>query len=109
MGELQVLPSAPSPKGKKAKQILVEHGANELIFAVVGHVGSGPGVIANSLREILENPAGGSYDTTIIKASDKIKEWAKANSEPVVGAGLRRRCVVPGPCVVPRLSCRICF
>lgn len=83
MGEPQVLPSSPSPKGKKAKQILVEHGANELIFAVVGHVGSGPGVIANSLREILESPAGGSYDTTIIKASDKIKEWAKANSEPV--------------------------
>jgi len=86
MGIPQVRLSPPTPKGKEAQQILLEHGANELIFAVVGHVGSGPGVIAKSLKEILESPSGGSYETTIIKASDKIKEWATANSESIPSA-----------------------
>lgn len=83
MGIPKALPSSSFPKGKKAKQILVEHGANELIFAVVGHVGSGPGKIAESLKEILESSPGGSYETSIIKASDKIKEWAQSNGEAI--------------------------
>lgn len=75
---LQLVKTEP---GQDSRQILVEHESRELIFAIVGHVGSGPGFIAQSLKAILESPSAGSYDTSIIKASNKIKEWATANGE----------------------------
>ncbi|THJ12287.1 MAG: hypothetical protein CAF43_006470 [Nitrospira sp. CG24C] len=70
---------------KQAREILAEHSANELIFAVVGHVGSGTSEIARSLKSILESKAlpGGPYETEVIKASDRIREWAKREGEAV--------------------------
>lgn len=83
MGVPDISPASPTSSGKKSRQILAEHDANELIFAVVGHVGSGPGTVAKSLCEILQSASGGPYDVAIIKASEKIREWAKTNGQEV--------------------------
>lgn len=50
--------------------------ARELVFAVVGPMGSGPGKIAQILNEMLEK---NEYDSKIFKASDIIEEWLKNN------------------------------
>lgn len=81
----QVISISQSTKAKDARETLAEHGANELIFAIVGHVGSGTSTVARTLKEILENPAlpDGPYDAEIIKASDRIREWASSVEESV--------------------------
>ena len=38
-----------------SQSVLRQHDANELVFAVVGHVGSGTSEVAEKLKEILEN------------------------------------------------------
>jgi hypothetical protein len=55
--------------------------ANELIFAVVGPVGSGTSEIAEALEGLL---AKFGYDPTILKAREVIEEWAakKGTSSP---------------------------
>ena len=75
----KVIPLSQIKKTKQAREILAEHSANELIFAVVGHVGSGTSTVARSLKSIIEDMTfpGGPYDSEIIKASDRIREWAK--------------------------------
>jgi len=50
--------------------------ANEIIFAVVGPIGSGTSTVANSLFSLLE---GQGYKTAIVKASEIIKAWAIEN------------------------------
>lgn len=55
-----------------------EH-AHELIFAVVGHVGSGTSEIAEQLQQVLSET--GTRQVQVLKASDAIREWAKANGE----------------------------
>lgn len=84
MGAPEIVPISRARPGKDAREILAANMANELIFAVVGHVGSGTSEIARNLKEILELPSlpGGPYDTEIIKASDRIREWAKMEGKP---------------------------
>lgn len=55
-----------------------EH-AHELIFAVVGHVGSGTSEIAEQLQQVLSDT--GTTQVHILKASDTIRDWAIANGE----------------------------
>ncbi len=58
---------------RESSQSLIQGSAgNELIFAVVGHVGSGTSAIANDLKQVLTHQklVGGSYDTEILKASE---------------------------------------
>ena len=64
-----------------SRGLVLKHVANELVFAVVGHVGSGTSEIADSLKDILadENLQGGKFDAHIIKASAIIKDWADSN------------------------------
>lgn len=69
--------------GDHSKDILRHQDANELVFAVVGHVGSGTSVIAEHLREALETFKGGRYVTTILKAREDILAWANANDHPL--------------------------
>ncbi len=75
----QVAPSVGS------REVLKEHAANELVFAVVGHVGSGTSEVAEKLKEILENKSlkDGPYETEILKARESITEWAKNNGHAV--------------------------
>ena len=65
-----------------AKEKVLGNAANEVVFAVVGHVGSGTSEIAIQLRHLLmqQQLHGGPFDVEIIKARDVIEEWAKANA-----------------------------
>jgi deoxycytidylate deaminase len=80
--------------GREARELIAAHDAKELIFAIVGHVGSGTSEIADALKVILEAPGllGGPYDTVIIKASDRITDWAtkKGHSIPPLSDKLER-------------------
>jgi deoxycytidylate deaminase len=71
--------------GKSARDTLLQNAANELVFAVVGHVGSGTTEIANKLMSLLEDPGaiGQSYDASYIKATDLISAWATRTGKAV--------------------------
>ena len=68
---------------KSAQATMLEHAANELVFAVVGHVGSGTTKIAEALRTLLQRKGlpGGAYDVEVIKGRDVIAEWAAKNGK----------------------------
>lgn len=77
-----------------SRGLLLKHAANEFIFAVVGHVGSGTSEIADALRDALQDPSlpGGAFVVQTLKASDTITEWARKNGEviPEKGKGIER-------------------
>ena len=70
---------------KHSERVVRSHVANEFVFAVVGHVGSGTSQIATMLQSALENASlrGGPFDATILKARNEIQDWAKASGENV--------------------------
>jgi deoxycytidylate deaminase len=70
---------------KSAKETIIENAANELVFAVVGHVGSGTTEIAKKLISLLQDGGaiGDIYDVSYIKATDLISEWAQKHDKPV--------------------------
>lgn len=69
---------------KPSKAIVLDRAANEIVFAVVGHVGSGTSEIANTLKGLLEGPLeGGSFDVEILKARDVIQAWAESAGKPL--------------------------
>lgn len=84
-----------SPKihvvGDGAEQLLSNANSNELVFAVVGHVGSGTSEVAQALKSSLEREGqvGGSFEVNIIKASDIIKAWIEANGDQVLKGGIK--------------------
>lgn len=61
--------------GEKAQHVLSGENSNELIFAVVGHVGSGTSEVAEVLKSSLEREGllGGVFEAHIVKASEVIK------------------------------------
>lgn len=64
---------------------ILQQAANELIFAVVGHVGSGTSVVAKTLANILRDSSLSSpYEVQIIKATDVITAWAKSSGRPIL-------------------------
>jgi len=77
---LRVLPRSREEDSKGA---VLRHAANELVFAVVGHVGSGTSEIAKALKESLDDPAlpGGVFNVELLKASDVIIDWARECGE----------------------------
>jgi hypothetical protein len=80
------LPRSFQPtRSEDSKRLVLNHAANELVFAVVGHVGSGTSEIAEALKENLSSSVlpGGAFQTQIIKASLVIKEWARERQEPI--------------------------
>lgn len=67
----------------ESKGVVLEQAANEFVFAVVGHVGSGTSEIAMALKGLLSASSGGSFDVEILKAREVIRDWAvSANLEP---------------------------
>src|SRR5687768_8093488 len=74
-----------------ARQIFAQFAANELVFAVVGHVGSGTTTIATALQKLLQRPGadGDSYDTIILKARNVIADWAKSTGESIPQEGTK--------------------
>lgn len=75
--------SLETTSAKPSREIVLEATANELVVAVVGHVGSGTSEIAEALRDLLEQEdlPGGSYQSVILKARKEIEDWATAVGE----------------------------
>jgi len=76
---------APATKtpAKSSQEVVLQHAANELIFGVVGHVGSGTSEIARQLKSQLglESLPGGPFDAEVLKASGEIVAWLKETGE----------------------------
>lgn len=70
-----------------SRSAIVGSGSNELIFAVVGHAGSGTSVIAKALAEILRDTElkNRKFEVHLLKAREVIKQWAenKAKTAPI--------------------------
>lgn len=69
-----------SPRSRKQSQeLLREQMANEFVFAVVGHVGSGTSTVAEQLRQILVKfeLRGTPFEVEILKARKQIESWAQ--------------------------------
>jgi ABC-type glutathione transport system ATPase component len=75
---VQAVPTASN--AVDSRTAVLEFAAGELVFAVVGHVGSGTSTIAQGLRGLLQ-PRG--YDVEILKARDVIAEWATKEGIPL--------------------------
>ncbi|HLH90135.1 MAG TPA: anti-phage dCTP deaminase [Xanthobacteraceae bacterium] len=71
--------------GVDSKTAVLQHAANELIFAVVGHVGSGTSTVANVLAELLASSSlpGGEYDVEVLRARNEIEGWARSTGHTV--------------------------
>lgn len=65
--------------GENSEKIIRSSTSAELVFAVVGHVGSGTSTIAKMLSALLEDETrvGGAFETTIFSARDAIALWAE--------------------------------
>ncbi len=69
--------SSSAAKGAaESKGVVLQQAANEFVFAVVGHVGSGTSEIATALKGLLSGATGGSFDVEILKAREVIRAWA---------------------------------
>lgn len=77
----------PAAAGAKlgARRILREAAANEYVFAVVGHVGSGTSEIAEILKAVMseERVETQPFEVIQLKSSEVIVEWANANGKPI--------------------------
>ena len=81
--------TTPKRSGVASQTLTREH-SNELIFAVVGHAGSGTTRVADKLKDVLENASlkGGPFDVTILKARAAIVAWAESLGKAVpLGGG----------------------
>ena len=76
--------------GSDAQEMVAEHVSNEIVFAVVGHVGSGNTKVAETLRDVLQAHTIGNqvFSVAIIKAHKVIEEGMKQRGTPIgVGEG----------------------
>lgn len=84
-GKLMAIEAVPvqteSVSRKPARAVVVDAATNEVVFAVVGYVGSGTSEIANALKGLLEQEKldGGKFDVEILKARNVIAEWSTRN------------------------------
>lgn len=70
------------PSGTRSRDAYRQQLTGELVFAVVGHLGSGTSTVAEALRAELQTSGS---DAHIVKASDLILDWAKKEGvEPEV-------------------------
>jgi hypothetical protein len=84
MAEVAQKTVATAAKGSSdAQEMVAEQISNEIVFAVVGHVGSGNTKVAEALRDVLLTQKIGDhpFSVAIIKARKVIEEGtAKAGS-----------------------------
>lgn len=87
-GLVQIRTGAAPRSRQRSQELLRAHVANELVFAVVGHVGSGTTAIAKALEVVLTDPylAGGPFKVGILKAREQIESWARGRGEKLGGA-----------------------
>src|SRR5947207_15199628 len=77
---IPIAANSDTQPSQPAREIVLQQAAHELVFAVVGHVGSGTSEVAKALKVLLESGSlsGGAYQTVILKARREIEEWAKS-------------------------------
>lgn len=70
---------------RDSRTVCLDEASNELVFAVVGHAGSGTSVVASQLRNLLVETRvkGEAFEVEILKARDLIVEWASKRGLPV--------------------------
>jgi len=81
------LPILGQSSEERSRDLVLKTSSNELVFAVVGHVGSGTSYIAQSLESLLQD---GSicrepFDVHILKARTVIEDWARKHNRPLPG------------------------
>jgi deoxycytidylate deaminase len=76
---------------KHSQAVVLAQASHEVVFAVVGHVGSGTSEIAEVLRRLLTKPkdADQTFEVEMLKATDVISSWAKKNGK-LVPSGARK-------------------
>jgi deoxycytidylate deaminase len=70
---------------RDSRQIILDTGSHELVFAVVGHAGSGTSAIAKQMADLLISSKLNNvpFTANVLKARDVIAEWATSHSKPV--------------------------
>ena len=66
------------PSRSNSAEVLQEYATHELVFAVVGHVGSGTSTIAIMLEASLKKAG---YDAYRLKSRTEILDWATRKGE----------------------------
>ncbi len=84
-----VVPTSSRRPSTDSRTAVLEKAANELVFAVVGHVRSGTSTVAEALKNILRSPSlpGGAYEAEVLKARVVIAAWAEQSGETVPSTG----------------------
>jgi deoxycytidylate deaminase len=76
----------PAPD-RVSRAVIGDSASNELVFAVVGHAGSGTSTVALQLSNLLKERAiaGQQYEVVVLKAREVINEWAEKKGNPRKG------------------------
>lgn len=79
------LPIIGQSADRGSRITVVGSDSNELIFAVVGHAGSGTTLVARALVAVLKETDfnGNRFEVVVLKARDVIKSWGEAHGEHV--------------------------
>ena len=89
------LPILGQSTDRGSRAVVLGSDSNELVFAVVGHAGSGTTLIAKALTAVLrETPFNNnSFEVVVLKARDVIKSWTERHGKqlpPIRAEGDRR-------------------
>jgi len=71
-------------RAREPRESVLSRAANELVFAVVGHAGSGTTTIADSLIEMLQ---AADYDAHKIRSRTVLQAWASTNGKELPADG----------------------
>jgi len=87
-----LLPIVGQQSEERSRDLVLKTSSNELVFAVVGHVGSGTGYIAKALAGLLEDPSicGEPFGVHILKARSVIEAWARKRNKPLPNSNAPR-------------------
>src|ERR1019366_9657922 len=79
--KLPIVGHSAADRGSRA--VVLGSDSNELVFAVVGHAGSGTTLVAKALAVVLKETSfnNSSFDVTVLKARDVIKSWAEKHGQ----------------------------
>ncbi|MCU1303624.1 MAG: bpiD [Candidatus Sulfotelmatobacter sp.] len=79
------LPVLKQTTDRGSRAVVLGADSNELVFAVVGHAGSGTTLVAQALAAVLKETSFNSsaFDVVTLKARDVIKAWAEKHGKTV--------------------------
>lgn len=79
------LPIVGQPLDRGSREVVLGADSNELVFAVVGHAGSGTTLVAQALAAVFKETSfhGSVFEVVVLKARDVIKVWAEKHGKDV--------------------------